>query len=358
VRKEDGYAGRTLEKNLWHGLKYENKPIWSICPAQGGLELLPDMHLLSVRPADTLNDTLFIHKIEGSGMDARYSLRVIKADKQYGYPPSAMQPLAGFRLATNDARVLSAVEWAGQIHYGQNSIHPDNLRACIYHGVLYGLEREMPLSKVEFIGSDTVDFAYPAIAAAGNDPKDPSMVMTFVHSSETAFPGTSLIYCNRFREYSPVLRIKEGRNIINYSFIPPGQQRWGDYEGIQKKYNEKNTYYAVGSYGNLAMNAWIARFTLADPYLNASAALQELRVYPNPADDHVQIELKLDAPASYRVEMVNMLGQKVGRNENLDLEPGTHLVAIRTFMFATGMYQVRILDKTGKLVMAEKVIVR
>jgi hypothetical protein len=81
-------------------------------------------------------------------------------------------------------------------------------------------------------------------------------------------------------------------------------------------------------------------------------------VYPNPADDHVQVELKLDAPATYTIEMVNLLGQKVGKAEVLELGPGTHLIAVRTYLLASGMYQVRILDASGKLVQAEKIIVR
>lgn len=358
VNKASGYAGDSLRKNLWHDLKFNNKSIWSICPAQGGLNLLPHMHLLSVRPADTLNDTLFVHKIEGTGNNASYSLRVLKADKAYGYPPSALQPVAGFKLATNDARVLTAVEWAGQVHYGQNSIHPISLRPCIYHGILYGIAGEKLQVRSEFITSDSLDFAYPAIAAAGNDPLDPSVVITMVHSSERTFPGTSLIYANRYREYSPVVRMKEGRNIINYSFIPPGEQRWGDYEGIQKKYNEPNAYYAVGSYGNLAMNAYVARFTLSDGLIRQSQPLQTLRVFPNPADDHARLELKLDQESTCKVEMVNMLGQRQGEVETYKLSPGTHLLSVRTYRFAAGTYVLRVYNEAGTLLHSEKIIIR
>jgi hypothetical protein len=223
---------------------------------------------------------------------------------------------------------------------------------------LYGIAGEKLQVRSEFITSDSLDFAYPAIAAAGNDPLDPSVVITMVHSSERTFPGTSLIYANRYREYSPVVRMKEGRNIINYSFIPPGEQRWGDYEGIQKKYNEPNAYYAVGSYGNLAMNAYVARFTLSDGLIRQSQPLQTLRVFPNPADDHARLELKLDQESTCKVEMVNMLGQRQGEVETYKLSPGTHLLSVRTFRFAAGTYVLRVYNEAGTLLHSEKIIIR
>lgn len=344
VNKSDGFEGRSLQKNLWHSLKFQGKSIWSICPAQGGLKLYPDMYFLSVRPADTLNDSLFIHKISGTQAsgNAAYSLKVIRADKTYGYPPSALQP-QGYKLACNDARVLHAVQTGKVIHYAQNSIHPQSLQPCIYHGALYDLDGT-PEAKAQYITTDSLDFAYPAIAAAGTAEDDPSVLITFQHSAAQTFPGTSVVYCNRYREYSNILRIKQGRSIINYSFLPKDQQRWGDYEGIQKKYNEPNTWYLVGSYGNGGMNAWISRLSLNDP-LRQTIEIKEFRVFPNPADDAVKIELSINASGVYRAVLVNMKGQEQILDTRFVLDAGTHLVKLNTANISSGVYYLRIYEE-------------
>lgn len=344
VNKSDGFEGRSLQKNLWHSLKFQGKSIWSICPAQGGLKLYPDMYFLSVRPADTLNDSLFIHKISGTQAsgNAAYSLKVIRADKTYGYPPSALQP-QGYKLACNDARVLHAVQTGKVIHYAQNSIHPQSLQPCIYHGALYDLDGT-PEAKAQYITTDSLDFAYPAIAAAGTAEDDPSVLITFQHSAAQTFPGTSVVYCNRYREYSNILRIKQGRSIINYSFLPKDQQRWGDYEGIQKKYNEPNTWYLVGSYGNGGMNAWISRLSLNDP-LRQTIEIKEFRVFPNPADDAVKIELSINASGVYRAVLVNMKGQEQILDTRFVLDAGTHLVKLNTADISSGVYYLRIYEE-------------
>ncbi len=358
VNKSDGFEGKTLNKNLWHGLKYRGKSIWSICPAQGGIKLYPDMHLLSVRPADTLNDTLFIHKISGTQASgtAAYSLQVVRADKTYGYPPSALQP-QGYKLACNDARVLHAIQTGKQIHYAQNTIHPESMKPCIYHGILYRLSGPAE-ARASYITSDSLDFGYPAIAAAGTAEDDPSVLITFQHSSAQTYPGTSAVYCNRYREYSDILRIKQGKSLINYSFLPKDQQRWGDYEGIQKKYNEANTWYLVGSYGNGGMNAWISRLSLADP-LRSALQISEIRAFPNPADDAVKLELSLQQSGVYRAALVNMNGQVLDLEERFALDAGTHLLQLNTSGFSSGVYILRIFEEAGGRVIGTfKIVVR
>jgi hypothetical protein len=358
VNKSDGFEGKSLQKNLWHSLKFQGKSIWSICPAQGGLKLYSDMYFLSVRPADTLNDTLFIHKISGTQAsgNAAYSLKVIRADKTYGYPPSALQP-QGYKLACNDARVLHAVQTGKVIHYAQNSIHPQSMQPCIYHGALYDLEGT-PEAKAQYITTDSLDFAYPAIAAAGTAEDDPSVLITFQHSAAQTFPGTSVVYCNRYREYSNILRIKQGRSIINYSFLPKDQQRWGDYEGIQKKYNEPNTWYLVGSYGNGGMNAWISRLSLNDP-LRQTIEIKEFRLFPNPADDAVNIELSINTSGVYRAVLVNMKGQEQTLDTRFALDAGTHLLKLNTAEISSGVYYLRIYEEvSGQTIGTYKLWVR
>ena len=57
VETSGGYAGDSLVQKVYTNIKYNDKPVWSICPVKGGATLHgPDMYFLSHRPSDS--DTL------------------------------------------------------------------------------------------------------------------------------------------------------------------------------------------------------------------------------------------------------------------------------------------------------------
>ncbi|MFM6953018.1 MAG: hypothetical protein ACKOXR_07785, partial [Bacteroidota bacterium] len=281
LNKDDGYRGDTLNKNFFNNIKYDGVSIWSICAIQNGP--MPggvDNYFLSVRPYTKENDTVFVHRITNTlrSGQANYELGVFKSPLKYGFPSSALVPDTAFRLRTNDARVLSGVRMGSQLHYFQNCLNFKTLQAHIMHGSIYNLT--LPSGKMASINetgtpgeppaswnfggatiqahlytNDSLDFGYPAVAAAGAEPKsesdplDPSMVVTSVFSGSKHFPGTGAFYINRYGEHSDYQLLKKGQSIINYTFIKPAEQRWGDYEGIQAKFNEKGVFYLVGSWG-------------------------------------------------------------------------------------------------------------
>jgi hypothetical protein len=178
---------------------------------------------------------------------------------------------------------------------------------------------------------------YPAIAAAGKNADDPSTAITFVYSSPWHYPGTAVIYRNRLGEYSKTVKLVKGNSLIYYSFIPKGEQRWGDYEGIQAKYNEPGVFYTVGSYGkNSSMFAWISRIKLTDPLLKDPVA--DVRIFPVPANEQLFIEVKVDKPALYKANLVNSLGQNVKSNINIKLSEGIHKLKVDATQLAAGTY--------------------
>ena len=166
VNKQDGYDGNEdLRQNLFSGINYDNKPVWSICQVQPGLNFdQENMYFLSVRPDAESNDTLFLHEITNTttSSNAQHKLKVLNTDIPYGVPPTAYQPVIGFRLQTNDTRVLSAVYHDNAIHYVQSSILTDDIRSCIYHGIISTVD-ETPSVSGKLIHSNELDFAYPVV---------------------------------------------------------------------------------------------------------------------------------------------------------------------------------------------------
>lgn len=383
LNKEDGYKGDTLRKNFFNNIKYDGVSIWSICAIQNGpMPSGKDNYFMSVRPYAEENDTVFVHRItntQRSGL-ANYELGIFKSPVKYGFPSSALVPDTAFRLRTNDARVLSGVRMGSQIHYFQNSLNFKTLQAHIMHGSIYNVTYPSGASKnpavrwnqggasiqARLFKNDSLDFGYPAVAAAGKEPLqeqdavDPSMMLTTVYSGRKHFPGTGAFYINRYGEYSDYQILKKGQSIINYTYIKPAEQRWGDYEGIQAKFNETGVFYLVGSWGKQNnMHAYVAKVTVKDTVY--SNPISDVRVFPVPTTENLQIELQNDAYTEITAQIYTMNGQLVGATSpssaqhqasttqsfQLQLQPGTHRYALHTLGLAKGVYVLRLQLTSG-----------
>jgi hypothetical protein len=362
VNKQDGYDGNEdLRQNLFSGIKYNNKPVWSICPVQPGIDFdQENMYFLSVRPDAMSNDTLFLHEITNSTTsgNAQHKLSVLTTDLPYGVPPTAYQPIVGYRLQTNDTRVLSAVYHDNTIHYVQSSILTDEIRSGIYHGIISSMN-EMPQVNGTIISSNELDFAYPSIAFAGNTKLDnQSMVITFSHVGENEYAGTSAIYHNKSEGlesiYSNVVSLKSGDSLIN-TFVADTAERWGDYTDIQRKYNEPDIIWLCGSYGDSLgrNNVWLSKLSVKNDLIVEDKFL----VYPNPVESSVEISINFMVDDQVTIQLVNNLGSVVKEINNEPVKKGNARFLLNTEDLSSGVYILELYDRSGQKINSQKIIV-
>jgi hypothetical protein len=347
--KARGYNGDTLKFNLWSNIVYNGKSVWNICPVQDAYQPGAEgLYLLSVRPGDASNDTVFLHSISRnySSGNAQYSLKVLKSDKKYGLPPAAPQKQAGFRLQTNDARVLGAFYVNNKIQYVQTSMNTVNGRSSVYHGIVQFPDKPAPTVTGNIISYDSLDIAYPTIVHAGNAVFGKQSLITFSHSGETIFPGTSLVYFDNNGEYSSLVMARKGDGYIN-SFIADTAERWGDYTCIQKRYNNEKEFWLVGSYGKSSngVGTWISKVTMSDPQVGIAdrpAQTESEPAYPNPVSDVLTIPFAIQADGEVLVEIRDAAGKLVFTLSESQLE-GRQKAFINISYFSTGIYFYTIL---------------
>lgn len=356
LNKDDGFKGDSLHKDFYSNIKYKGTSLRSICAIQNNpWPRGTDNYFISVKPIDEVNDTAFLLHINNTqkSQQAQLSMKVLVSPMKYGFPPSALQPDTSYKLRTNDARVLSAIRMGNSIQYLQNSINFNTLQAHLTHNTIYNIDGN-PKIEAGMITDDSLDFGYPAISAASFDENDPSVVITMVYSSPWHYPGTAVIYRNRYGEYSSISKIKKGSSLIYYGFIPKGEQRWGDYEGIQAKYNEPGVFYVVGSYGrNQNMHAWVAKVTLSDNAIGTPVA--DVRVFPVPANQSLYLEIKVNNPGIYQVDLVDMSGKVIKGDQEMAFSEGIQLVRIDPINLGAGNYILRV-KQGGKVIYKSKVI--
>lgn len=358
VDKISGFNGEdTLYQTLISDINYNDEFIWSICAVQGAPE--PDdaeMYFLSVHPGDLSNDRVFLHKVTNAqrSNNTKYEVKPLVADKKYGVPPSAYQPEVGFRLQTNDARVLSAIHYDDQIQFVQTTNVEGHDPSSIYHAIL-----DLPTGNIRanYIMNDTLDYAYPSICYIGREGLTGASAITFSHVSELHFPGTSVAFHNNFDGleslYSDVVIVKEGENLID-RFVPDSLERWGDYTGIQPKYDEPGVVWLSGSYGKETRfnGVWIGRVNMntdLQPDLDDSRVL----VYPNPVAERMYIRMDIVKATDVTVALYDLKGQKV-----LDLYEGSVEVGSQSFYFdrsgiRPGLYLIRMMDGDDEIYSAK-----
>jgi hypothetical protein len=175
-----------------------------------------------------------------------------KTVPNYGVPPNGRQqdtdlsdPTKG--LQTNDARVLGAITNGDWIQFVSTTVNPATGFAGIYHGTIQNPLTANQTISGNIIGDSIRDYGYPNLAFTGNEECDIETIIGFNHSSPTDFPGVSAVYYDNDGNYSDVITLKEGLNFADAH--SDSYERWGDYFGIQPKFNEPGKVWTVGYFG-------------------------------------------------------------------------------------------------------------
>lgn len=258
IDKHSGYSGEdTLKSKLWGDISLDGRNLrnLAVVPGADGLKG-PNMYFLSNRNFDIENDTTFLVEITDK-IDNTSTLTItpLIAAQKYGLPPNGRQsnsnpndPEDGFD--TNDARVLGAFLSEEEIQFVGNSVNPSTGLAAIYHGIISNVSTD-PKLRANIIGSNQLDYGYPNIAYTGNPGCTSSSVIGFDHTSPVDFAGVSVVRYSRDSIgndlYSERMTLKSGENYVDKH--GGSYERWGDYFGIQRKYNEPGVVYTAGFFG-------------------------------------------------------------------------------------------------------------
>jgi hypothetical protein len=362
IDKAKGYAGDSLEFTFWHDVRFDGKPIWSVCPVQGSFQSSgTESYFLSVRPGDLDNDTVFLHTITNSHVsgNAQFSTKVLKNPVRYGLPPNAPQKDGQF-LATNDARVLCAIIENNKIQYVQNTVDFPTVRSSVYVGEIDNPNTANPTLSAQLIKSSVYEYAYPSIASISNNQFDNRSFITCSYTSLDTFPGTVVFYKDAQGNISEPLVVKQGERGVNV--LLDTVERWGDYTGIQRKYNEPNTAWLSGSYVafSAAYRTWIAKVVNTD-----SAEVSSFRkvndaasakVYPNPVNDRMNVMIELPSDNFMRFDLFDVNGNLVRTLLEDHCKPGTNNFSFNKIPLASGIYMLSIFNH-GKLFETKKLIV-
>lgn len=272
VGLQEGYNGDTaVDARLWYDIKFNGRFTRNLHAVQhGDSPDRADVFLLSNRNFSLQNDTIFLLHLTGQRDDANTSLEVdaLKSSQDYGVPPFGRQSdtdtnNASSGFDTNDGRVLGAFFVNDHIQFVSNTIDFSSGRSAIYHGMIEDPYADDPMVSGQIIGHNRLDFGYPNVAWTGTQPCERQAIIGFNHSSPNDPAGCSAIFYSDNGEYSPVTYITKGESHVNRH--AGNYERWGDYFGLQRVYNNPGEVWSSGYYGHPGANNGIYSARIYSP---------------------------------------------------------------------------------------------
>ena len=354
-----GYTGFDLVTNYFSEILPQSKAIFNICPIPAAAESeAENMYLLSNRNTDEQNDTIFLLEVTGRVTDPNTQLLVttITTDQPYILPVPAEQA-ANQWFDTNDSRVLGGYHRNDQINFVQSCTDPSTGTSAIYHGVIDNVSVN-PTIVSRIYSEPAIYYGYPNISWSGLSENDEQSIISFNHSGDNDFAGFSAIHVNGALVPSPRVQIKAGFALVNV--MSDTLERWGDYSGSQRLYDEPGVVWAVGSFGNAnnGHGTWISQLTtpdLATSVFDQPSFAVNTTIYPNPFLDRIQVEFDLKESLLLRLELMDMHGRTVKLFIEDRIKAGKNRLSFNGEFLSTGTYFLNAYSK-GDLVFSEKVI--
>lgn len=309
---DNAYSGDSLDTRLWFDVNFGNGRIRNLCPVQGGSN--PDgtnLYFVSNRNFAVANDTVFIMEITDTlnASNVQFLVDYALTDVDYGMPPNAVQQFTQL-LATNDARWLDAIIENGNIQFVGNCLAPSTGLCAVYHGTIADVAGARTVTGT-ILTDSTRDYGYPGIAWAGMAPGSDEAMIVVNYTGTSTKTSYGMIYYDPLVGYSDVADAKVGQSYIN---VISGVDRWGDYTGIQTKYNEPGVVWSAATWGkfNREGGTWIAEFS-HPTIVNRDVAqpVADVKTFPNPTPDRVVVTFNLDADVFGEISLVDLQGKTV-----------------------------------------------
>ncbi|PLW92403.1 MAG: hypothetical protein C0592_10930 [Marinilabiliales bacterium] len=362
VNKMQGYNGDSIVDYTYHFINPgfgasipSDVYYYNVIPVRGGDTLYgPDMYFVSTLdcgfPDSTggfaPNDTVFLVKFNGNQYDTGFSIEshLLQSPINYGMSGATPQPY-GLELKTNYNTILDAVLCNNKIHFMLNSIDYSNGMAGIYHGTIADPDGSKTLTAT-MISYDTLGIAFPSFEWVGDSPGDEKYIIGFNYAAANTYAGNAcILYDNG--NYSNMKILKEGNTVMNFG--GSNAQRWGDYTCMQKKHNEPQFIFFVGSYGEYYNSrTWISKLTLDSAYLAINEpTMSSGKIYPVPASERIQVAFSISKPQICSFFIYSFGGELSDEIHTEMIESGENKVSFDISTLPEGNYILVIAGEDG-----------
>ena len=371
INKDNGYNGNdSLTFNLWSEFKDDSIYLRNIHPVRGARELQSNQqYFLSNKNFSLESDTMYLVKIENDPLSSisTSSVKRLSLPDHYFLSPNGQQ-YNGEELSTNDSRVLGGIIDQDWIQFVHHSMDTSSGTSGVYHGIIYDYEDENPYIQGRIISDTAIDFGYPNIASTGININETECIIGFNYSSVVDTNGVACVYMKEDL-YSNFKILHKGTHAINILSGPV--ERWGDYFGIQRKYDEPCKVWISGMYGKTGVNgSWISNIAVSDTCRTADPTspftdinndneikerLDNLIIYPNPTEEISYFEFSVKEDSFLKIEIHDINGVSINTLYNSRVKKGKNRLSFNIAHLKSGVYFIKFI-KDGDTLFTKKLI--
>ncbi|QNR25282.1 T9SS type A sorting domain-containing protein [Croceimicrobium hydrocarbonivorans] len=365
--KQAGYDSLPMIEHYYSNLKMGNRNLFNFTGMDRGTDYPgAPAYILSNRNLDTINDSIFVVKIDGPASgNPQLSLEVYQTETPYGLPPEARQA-NDHTFDCNDSRIQGGFVAHGTIQYVGNTITSLG-NSGIYHGMIK-LDGPKTNSYFKIINFDPIDIGYPQITYTGKSYAEMEAIISFNHTGDSLNAGFSCMFFDNDSSYSPRKQIVEGGDYIDIISSNGNRkyERWGDYTGNQQAYGETGTAWASGYEATANGQPLTAIAKLRSPNwqdtpINIGLKENSLQstVAPNPAIDWFELKLNQEKEEVLSFRLMSLDGkqnQALFEVQELALA-GQNSFRFKTNSLKTGVYLLVVQGADGRRITDEKILI-
>ena len=182
---------------------------------------------------------------------------------------------------------------------------------------------------------------------------DVTLISTNINGSDTLFdPNIITVHPN---PATPVINVNNGE----LSTIPGFNYNWY-WDGFELSNTDTNAINVIqsGHYHVIITDAngcQAVSDSVQVYFANLETNEAEITIFPNPVEDHLNVNFTLLNHQSYSILITNIIGQSVVQPQIIS---GTGQIAVSTEELSSGLYIVQLRDEQNKIIKAEKLIVK
>jgi hypothetical protein len=361
IPKASGFEGSNLPWQFWSGLSADPFKAFSLTVASHGHQgnYGPGVYLVS-------NESLGHNKIRlwdlTDDMDGTPELLSYTVNSnEYEPAADALQKGINDELDNGDCRIQSAFYLNGLIHF---TYHMDI--GAGWNGINYNRLKITNTTNTNstFGFQGSFDYSYPSVASFSTSVNDPSVMISFLRSSEEIFPEVRVVNCDQDFTWSPSVLVKAGETFVD--FLGSNSERWGDYTGIARRHNSPTgNIWLAGCYGaNInsqntpnTFKTWISQISGGEMVSSEESGQEkDINVYPNPTYNLIRIDFTAEQGELTTIALYDMNGRMVKTLYQDVPKPGVNQFSFNQGVLSAGTYLITI-TTSSKILKNEKLVI-
>ncbi len=360
VAKGPCYAGGTLSAQYWSGISGG----FTILPVSLGQTGAygPGIYMVNTAGSTSGASTIKLHVVTNNIASGAAALNTYDVTTPtYSTGGDAAQLGSSRMLDAGDCRSLDGFYLNGVIHFVFNTDAGSGWNGVNYNRLTVATATN---TSSVFGAAGSTDRCYPAISSISNTATDKSVMIAYNESSASMYPRTCAVICDNSGAWSSPTIVKAGSSYVHYTWSSAATERWGDYTGMCKKFNDNPAAaWMAGMYGS-SSNLWMQYIAelKAGTGSGGSAVIdvkndaEIIRVSPNPVYENCDITFTLKERESITINIIDMNGKVVKELFSTIAEAGENVFSFNKANLSTGTYFVHVNSKST-IVKNEKIVI-